>query len=242
MSHLTDEELMAWADEQLDADASARVEAALKDAPDLHARGLAMRKFRQQLHATFAAELAEPAPDSLMRAARGLTPAVRAQPLPQSFPIRQVARHWAQWGGLAAGLLLVAGLATTLSGGEKLLAVQDDGRVVADGALADALDKGLTGQPQRAGVRLHLSFKDAHGNYCRIFHAPVGSGLACHEARHWQVVALSAPPAAPEPEREMRLAGNELPPLVLEAAQRRIAGHALDEREEREARDQAWQR
>lgn len=237
MPHLTDENLMAWADGELDADTAARVEVTLREDAQLRERGLAMRRLSQQLRAAFADELAEPVPDHLMRAALGAAPSAEVK----TFPIRQMASNWVQWGGLAAGIMLVVWSASLLSS-DRLLAVESDGRVVADGVLAETLSQGLTSQVQRAGVRLHLSFKDIDGRYCRAFSAPVGSGLACRDARRWQVVVLSAPSEPREPDREMRLAGNELPQAVLEAAQHRIAGSALDDREEREARDQAWQR
>lgn len=237
MPHLTEEDLMAWADDELDAEAAARVEAVLQEDSSLRERGLAMRQLRQRLHAAFADELAEPAPDRLMRAAMGIPSSANAGPL----PTRPSASNWARWGGLAAGILVVAGAASMFRS-DKLLAVEPDGRIVAHGVLAKTLDHGLASEAQPADVHVHLTFREVSGKYCRVFSAPVGSGLACHDAGHWQVVTLSAPPERREPAGEMRLAGSEMPQVVLQEAQRRIAGPALDERQEREARDQAWQR
>jgi len=237
MPHLTEEDLMAWADGELDAEDATRVEAVLQQDLELRERGLAMRKLRQRLQAAFAGELAEPAPDRLMRAAMGMPSGAIVEPV----PTRRSASNWARWGGLAAGILLVAGSASMFKG-DKLLAVEPDGRIVAHGVLARTLDRGLASEVQRSDdVQVHLTFRDVGGKYCRVFSASVGSGLACHDAGHWQVVTLSAPPERREPAGEMRLAGSEMPQAVLQEAQRRIAGSALNERQEREARDQAWQ-
>jgi anti-sigma factor RsiW len=92
---ISDEQLSAWVDGELDSAAQARVEAWLQDHPEDAARVAAWADDRRALHALFAPASAEPVPAALQRAAwRG------AAGLPR----------WALVAS-AAGLLVLGGLA-----------------------------------------------------------------------------------------------------------------------------------
>lgn len=248
MLGVTDEELMAWVDGELPPPAADRVAAAVAADTGLAARAARLQGLNHQLRQAFAAELDEPVPDALAAIARGehlAAPATGARVVPLAARRRL---GWAQWGGLAAGVVLaVALLPQRWTQGDApgaLVSTQADGRLVARGALADALERGLAGEPRPDGTRLLLSFRDRTGEFCRSFAAPAGRGLACREAGQWQIVVLTAPvapvPPASAASEQLRLASSELPAAVLAAVEQRIAGLALDTTQERAARDTGW--
>lgn len=250
MLGVTDETLMAWVDGELPPAEAARVAEAVAQDATLAARAARLRGLNDQLRQAFAAELAEPVPDTLAAAARGeplAAPAESARVV--SLSSRRASRsrptwQWAAWGGLAATVAMAAVLlpqwAPGTSGGT--VQAQADGHLVARGALAEALEHGLSGEMRPDGTRLLLSFRDRSGEFCRSFAAPAGRGLACRAAGQWQVVVLTAPAAAAAsvPADRLRLASADLPAAVLDAIDQRIAGLALDAAQERAARDAAW--
>lgn len=252
MLNVTDEDLMAWVDGELPAADAARVAAAVAADTRLAAHAARLQGLNRQLRLAFASELDEPVPDTLAALARGehlAAPAGSAAVIPLASRRRRPG--WAQWGGLAAGIALAVALLPQLSpwadgpAGRPADTVQAraDGRLMAHGPLADALERGLAGDALPGGTRLLLSFRDRNGQFCRSFAAPVGRGLACREAGRWEVVLLTAPTppaAARAPGEQLRLASGELPAAVLEAVEQRIAGLALDAAQERAARDAGW--
>ncbi|RTL35001.1 MAG: hypothetical protein EKK53_25185 [Burkholderiales bacterium] len=247
MLGVTDEDLMAWVDGELPAAEADRVAAAVATDDALAARAARLRHLNQQLRQAFATDLAEPVPAALAALARG-EPASTSAGSATVHPLTPRRRKlgWAAWGGIAAGVLLTVAVAPRLapwsSGTEPSVQAQADGRLLARGALGDALEHGLAGAPRADGTRLLLSFRDRSGQFCRSFAAPVGRGLACRDNGRWQVVVLTAPAtaAAPVSGDQLRLASGDLPTAVLGAVEQRIAGLALDAAEERRARDAGW--
>ncbi len=146
---------------------------------------------------------------------------------------------WAAWGGMAATLLLGTLIGTRLAPSDGAL---DGGRLVASGAVAQALDRQLASAPEGgAAVAVHLSFKAKDGRWCRSFSTAATAGIACREADgHWALQQLAALPAAPS--TGLRQAASNLPPSVLAAVDELIAGEALDAGQERAARDAGWRR
>lgn len=249
MFGMTDERLMAWVDGELPPAEAEQVAAAVAADAGLAARAARLQGLNQQLRAAFAAELDEPVPAGLDAIARGehrATPGREAAIIPLASRRRRLG--WAQWGGLAAGVVLAVALLPRLGPwgdrpGDTVQALAD-GRLMARGPLADALQHGLAGEPPAHGTRVLLSFRDRSGQFCRSFAAPAGRGLACREAAGWQVVVLTAPvasaAAAPPSSDRLRLASSDLPAAVLAAVEQRIAGLALDAAQERAARDAGW--
>lgn len=252
MLGVNDETLMAWVDDELPPAEAARVAAAVAQDAALAARAARLRTLNDQLRQAFAGDLAEAVPDTLAAVARGehLTAAGESgRVIALAGERRARARpawQWAAWGGLAATVAMAAVLLPRLDLGDSSPAstvqAQADGRLVARGALADALEHGLSGEARPDGTRLLLSFRDRGGEFCRSFAAPAGRGLACRAAGQWQVVVLTAPavPAAASAGDRLRLASADLPAAVLDAIDQRIAGLALDATQERSARDAAW--
>lgn len=187
---------------------------------------------RRRLAAAFDDALNEAVPDRLTALLAEAAPqvvdlgAVRAQ--------RRAMPSWAAWGGMAATLVLGTLVGTRLAPP----ASDDHGRLVATGAIAQALDRQLASAP--AGpVDVQISFKAKDGRYCRSFSTAASVGLACRERDGaWALQQVAA--AAPASGGGMRQASSSLPPAVLNAVDGLIAGEALGPEQERAARDSGW--
>lgn len=194
---------------------------------------------RRRMAAAFDEVLQEPVPARLH--------ALLAEPAPPAEVVDLAARRaqrrgmasWAAWGGMAATLLLGTLIGMQLAPSNGAL---DGGRLVASGAVAQALDRQLASAPEAgAAVAVHLSFKARDGRWCRSFSTTATAGLACREADgHWALQQLAALPAAPG--TGLRQAASSLPPSVLAAVDELIAGEALNAGQERAARDAGWRR
>lgn len=247
----SDEDLMAYGDDELDAARRRALDAALAADAMLRDRMAALGALRQRVASAYAGVLDEPVPDRLsaLLAARAAEPArpgaavVDLAAARGRRPQRRALPGWALWGGMAASVavgVLLGSLFASRSGGDALLAEQG-GQVVAGGPLAQALDAQLASDtPADSKVAVQLSFVDRGGRYCRTFSTARIAGLACREAAQWAVVTAARvdPAAAPA----MRQAATSLPRAVLDAVDERIAGDALNAAQERDARGRAWQR
>jgi hypothetical protein len=177
------------------------------------------------------------------RAARHTLPTLPSQMLPVT-PAR-VARRWHRWASLTAALALggVLGASALLASDDTVTLAQVggiDGALVASGALDTALSKQLANLSQDGPVRMGLSFVAKDGNYCRSFQLDRAAGLACRNAKRWQLALLvQTPQRAPG---SARLSFNATPPEVVEAIDARIVGAALDARGEQIALRLGWQR
>jgi hypothetical protein len=235
---ITDEQLMAYADGELDAAAVAEVEVAIAADPALAEAVARHRALRRQLRDAFAPALDEPVPEHLLALVRA--PAAPAAPVVALRP----RRRWAlpEWAGLAAALVLGVALSQAfLQPGEADLRTVAGGALRADGALAQALDRQLAADNRADGrIAIGLSFRDGSGAYCRSFvlrQARPLAGLACRGDDGWHVPVTSE--AAAE-NGELRPAAAALPPAVLLAVETRLAGDTLDADAERRARDAGW--
>jgi hypothetical protein len=159
---------------------------------------------------------------------------VHFAPRPKPVPL------WRGFAALAASLVLGLALGRTLlapAGGPVGI---EHGTMVAQGALADALDVQLaSAQPAGAPVRMGVSFAAADGRLCRTFDSAALSGLACRGEAGWQLMMTAAGASGPRGDYRQAASGN---PLVAQAAQEMMAGEALDAAGERRARDSGWRR
>ncbi len=244
-----DETLMAYADGELSAQRRAQLEESLATDETLRLRVATLRLQRSQLAAAFATVLDEPVPDRLTRLLKAppdaaLAPAKTTVVALEDARARREARRqlptWAQWGGMAASLLLGAVLALQWSGnGAEQAMALSHGQLVATGSVAQALSDQLASEPQQgAAVAVQLSFVDKTGNYCRTFSTSSVAGLACQQDGKWAVTAVTAQDAVAG--GEVRPAATNLPPSILDAVDKRIAGLALDPTGARNARDRGW--
>lgn len=242
MTKWPDEILMAFADGELDEPTRGELERELVADPALRQRVARMRSQRDRLAAAFAPVLDEPMPERL---ATLLRPAALPPTVADLGPAREQRRRmptWAQWGGIAAGVLVgvLVGAQFDRLAASPGVALRD-GKLVADGAIRDALASQLASAPVAGGpVAVQLSFIDKSGAYCRTFSTAAVAGLACRQQDRWAVQTLVTAEAAPE--GGVRQAASALPRAVLDAVDQRIAGDALDAARERQARDQGWRR
>lgn len=241
----TDESLMAFVDAELDATQRADVTRALASDPALQARVAALQAQRQRVAAAFAAVLDEPMPDRLvgLLANAPSAPPATVMNLAEARSARAQPRlmpGWAQWGGMAASVVLGVLLGMQFAGrdGDAPLDVRE-GRLVAGGPIEHALSTQLA-STSGSKVAVQLSFVDRAGAYCRTFSTAAVAGLACRRGGEWAVQNLAA--AEGTAEGAMRQASTSLPRAVLDAVDQRIAGDALDAERERQARDQGWRR
>lgn len=225
-------ELRAYADGELDAARRTALETALQQDPRLRQALAREQRLRSLLGEAYAPVLAEPLPERLTGLLR-----------PAPTLVLQ-ARHraawklgWAQWGGMAASLLLGGLLGYHGLPGGAGSAV--DAGLQAHGTLAQALDRQLAGDTL-AGVTPGLSFVARGGQYCRSFVAGAEAGLACREGEHWRLRQLEAMPA--QTGASFRTAATALPAALLERIDAMREGDALDAAAERRARAQGWQR
>ena len=191
---------------------------------------------RRRMAAAFDDVLREPVPDRLKALLAEPAPAAAVVDLGAVRARRAGMNSWAAWGGMAAALLLGTLLGTRLAPpGED-----GQGRLVASGAVARALDRQLASAPGGA-VAVQVSFKARDGRYCRSFSTAEAAGLACREPDGaWALQQLATVEAGPG--GGMRQAASSLPPAVLAAIDARMAGEALNAEQERAARDAGWQR
>ena len=252
----SDSTLTAFADGELDAGQSNQLEAALTNDDALLQRLEAITRQRDRLAAAFAPVLDEPIPDRLSallrelsvasanitdlgaaRAEKELLAGLQEQPVPAP---RKAFSSWAQWGGMAASVVLGVVMGTQLkpSAGNGDMGLQD-GKLVAGGAIEKSLATQLASDNRSGGpVNVQLSFVDKRGQYCRTFSTGQIAGLACQDGRQWAVQHLATVDATPD--TALRQAGSALPQSVLDAVDQRIAGDALNADAERAARAQGW--
>lgn len=242
----SEELLMAYADGELEAAQRAEVRAAIDADPVLARRVRGMAELRKSLQRALQPELDEPVPDRLLQALRGTQPAASVVNLADVRAARTVQpeRHlgWAQWGRMAACLVLGVALARLWPPSEGVLfETLRSGQIVARGEVDRVLSSGLAAVPAAPGrAAVQLSFVDNGGAYCRTFTVETLAGLACRQGESWAVQALVA--GAPGPTGAMRPAASDLPPALLTIVDGRIEGAALDAVAERAARERGWKR
>ncbi len=240
----SDDTLMAYADGELDSAQRADVERALDEDTALRQRVAALQVQRDRVQAAFSAVLDEPVPDRLSRllqpSAMVSLDAVRAarDRDTEERKRERPSMSWAQWGGIAASLLLGLLLGLQFDRGGTGLR---DGKLVAGDALAQALTTQLASAPVAGEpVAVHLSFVDRAGDYCRTFSTAALAGLACRQAGQWMLQTVIAVDATPS--GTVRQAASAMPQAVLDAVDQRRSGDMFDATLERQSRDQGWRR
>jgi anti-sigma factor RsiW len=152
-----------------------------------------------------------------------------------------------RWGLVAAALVLglligrfllgtTSGLAPThladFAPAQGAIARDQDGTLVAAGALSDALENGVEPGDSTA-IRVPLSFRDKSGKLCRSFDTARLAGIACRDDDGWRLrLALQTSSSG-------RSAASESP-FVGQAVDAMIAGDPLDAGQQQAARDRGW--
>jgi hypothetical protein len=241
-----DEVLMAYADDELDAQTRAAVEAAMASDPEIARRIAHHKALRNRLHSAFNQVLDEPVPARLLQVVRN-DPAVPRKSNVVPLRRRRAARwSWPQWSAMAATLIIgvIVGRLVLVSSRPPGPIVMRGGQVLASGALADALSDRLAAEQSPAdAVRIGVSFRSKSGEYCRTFAvaAPAAlAGLACREADAWQVRVLARASSQGGGPAAYRQASSSMPRAVIAAVDNLIAGEPLDAQAEAAARKQHW--
>jgi hypothetical protein len=241
-----DAQVYAYVDGELDADASARLEADSRGDPALAARISRQLQLRARLRAEFDPVVSEPVPQRLTDALAGPKPGAGVTPIGAARKDgRRAARPaWSarEWMAVAATLVVgvFAGVLGSRGTGDVPFETQQ-GRLVAAAYLDTALSTQLSGTaPQDASARIGLSFVAAGGEYCRTFTIATGaSGLACRRDERWSVELLDG--AGPRTGGDdFRQAGSALSPAMLGAITALGAGEPLTADEERQRLASGW--
>jgi len=234
--NLDDETLMAYADNELSAIDTKRVERAMAEDPALARRVARFVNARRALKKAFDSVLDEPVPDHITK----LLDAIPDQPIapPPSLADERKKRRPIRLGPLAWAAI-AASLVFGVFAGRMTAA--PSGLFTADGAyagegLARVLDTQLANDTQTGAARVGLSFRARDGAICRTFAAESVSGLACRDDGAWAVHIAVASAAAGA---DYRQAGAPAPE-VLEAVDALIDGAPFDAQQERESRDSGW--
>lgn len=254
--NIPDELLAAYVDGELQGAERARVEQAIAHDARLAQRVAHYRSMRTRLRGAFDGALHEPVKQRIVQVARSSArPAtaqvidlarVRAERKRRNERRRLLQPHRIAIAASLIGGLLVGALAEHLWSGSALTVVRN-GEMVAQGALADALNNQLQDAPLPAG-RFHvgLSFRAKSGAYCRTFSAadsPALAGLACHEQDHWRVLTLvgsQLPAHGSTAATDQRQVAWNLSPLLLQTVREHISGEPLDAQAEARARGSDW--
>ena len=240
---VTDEELMAYVDGELDASRSDAVRREMTADAELAQRVAQQQALRDRLRRAFDRTLEEPVPARLTE----LINDDRVIQFATAQPKRPARSAWLGGLALAAGVVLGVALGPALMNlpWAQPEIVTDGSRLTARGALADTLSERLSSeQAATDAIRLGASFVARNGEYCRTFVSRRDgrgiAGLACREGASWRILATQVVTGASEGSEDYREAATAMPPAVLAAGDALMAGEALDARGEAEARDRQW--
>jgi hypothetical protein len=226
----TKEMLNAFIDGELEPKEMEHIAALLATRPDLDAWVRRQEALRVGMKNAFSDLLSTPPPERLVQAAR-------TAPLSWRWRIKRFATMRVL---APAGAMLALGLVIGVALQPPSEIVTRGGQVMAEGALANALNDRLTSDGYAgAGQRIGISFRNRDGRDCRTFEAGTQSGLACHGDKGWAIALLTARPNA-ESSGAYRMAGSEMPDAIRAAVTASIAGEPFDAAAERAARDRGW--
>jgi hypothetical protein len=197
----TPEEVMGYADGQLDAEHARRIEQALQLYPELQAVVEDHRRTRLAAHNAFEAMAVAPMSPGLSKLAETLM--ARGQPAARKTTIsRGAASRMASvlaW-PLAAAACLVAGVVSgTFAGGSGDSLIRWRDGPTAGTELARVLEAAPSGDAS-ANTVVIASFEASDGRFCRQFEiglksaGAVADGVACRGDGGWTVVALAQRP------------------------------------------------
>lgn len=230
---VTPEQLAAFADGQLDPAQAREIEAEIAGDAGLQAQLAAHLALKAKLAAHFAPIAQQPVPDRLRAVLTGSPRPSVVVDFADAMPKREKRRSLPSWGWVAgpavAASLVVALLAFGSGSGDRY----------ADGELVAALENQLVAsQRAEAPVRILLSFRDSHGQFCRGFSEASQAGIACRDESGWKLRKSVNANRGLKSHEYQQAGGGEAE--VLAAIQEMADGPALDADAEREAMEQKW--
>lgn len=242
-----EETLMAYVDGELDAATRGAVEAAMASDPQVAAAVARQRDLQAQLRAAFGGVVDETVPARLIAAARaspaGTSASVSGIAAARDARQASAQRKWSlpEWSAIAASLLLgVIVSRVALHGGAENSVIAKDGRMIAGGTLAAALNTQPAGAAADSAVQVVATFRAKSGGYCRTFTTGESAGLACRSTDDWSVRAL-APTENAAANGDYRMAATPLPPAIAQAVAATIDGAAFDAEQETAVRERGWE-
>lgn len=225
------ETIVAFVDGELDDLTARRIARAAAGDAALAAEIARYRALRATLTAHYAPVVEEAVPDRLRALLEG-NAAVDTS-IAERRDRKRARFAPIHWGAIAASLVLGLTL-----GFKPWLPAADvtgaNGRLVASGALAEALDTQLaSNQPDDAATRIGLSFRDRTGRICRSFAGADLAGIGCRDGGRWTLERT----LAGEQGHAYRQASSGV--LAADAAAM-MAGEAFDAAAERAAQASGW--
>jgi Putative zinc-finger len=256
---ISETELLAYVDGELDAADRARVEAAIETDELLARRVATQRGLRARLNASYNAVLDEAVPqrltDVLNRRPADVTAGdatVTDIAIARAERDAQVARaaastarrwSWREWSAVAASVTLGVLLGpAVLRQSQPLPFMEERGRVVAIGALnQELLQQVASDTTPDASSQVGVSFRAKDGRYCRSFSLRQGpAGLACRERGDWVVEVLARGAGRAGSDAGLRQAASAMPDVVRLAIEARIEGEPFDAAAEAQAIKKRW--
>jgi hypothetical protein len=231
---VTEDMLVAYADGEIDEVGRRRVEQAMAADPALADRIAAHMELRSLISGHYAPVAEEPVPD---RFTALLSEGSKVVDIGEARTRRQ--RRWPVFinaAAIAATLVIGVVVGRGMAGPQGPVGVSG-GTLVAQGALADALDTQLAAnQPGDATVRIGLTFRAADGRWCRSFEEMAVAGVACRHDGGWRL-EQAVPGRAQAGAYRQASGGDE---RIAQAVGTIISGDAADAATERAARDAGW--
>ena len=216
-----DEILMAYADGELDALAAKRVERAIAENPALAVKVDGHRALRAKLAAAFPLGAGQDPLEAMVRAAP--VPLVRRSAWQQ---------RWMQAAAMAACLVIGVMLGSRWMNSQ--ISTDRAGSLIASGDLARALDTQLAGVQGETNIL--VTFRDAHGNYCRVFSGTAIDGIACRDGAKWRLIRTGSSGSAPR--SDYRQAASD--DMAMMAAAQDMMVREVSPLQERQARQRGW--
>lgn len=240
---ISDETLMAYLDNELTADQREHVSSALRSDAELRARLDRQQKVHEALDHAFGPAMRDPVPDHLAQLAM-------TAPVSWQYRLREAFKRLG--GGSAVSVtpryavmasVLVFGVAI---GGVVAISLMQkptsSTAIMAEGALARALETRLAADDTTSGPRVGVTFVANSGEFCRTFDlaltADNAAGIACRSGNGWALKAMV--PAEGRASSDYQLAGAVIPPALRTAVGAMMAGDPLDADGEKAARDKNW--
>jgi len=225
------ETLIAFADGELSDTERAEVQRALDTDPALRVQLESQQRLRTRISAAFD-PIAQEAPPAKLVAA------VQAPANVASLAARRPRWSVGEWSAMAASLAagLIVGIGVLRP---QPVVSTDNATLVASGPLHQALDTQLASDTDKP-VRIGLTYRNREGVVCRTFamNAAHIQGLACRAASQWRIEIVTRDASAQS--GDMRTAGTEIDPAILQAVQTNMSGNAFDATAERQGRDAHW--
>jgi hypothetical protein len=237
---ISDEQLIAYLDNELSTEERERIDAALAVDPALQARLKRQERVQAVLSGAFDPALKQAVPPRLVDVAMTTPVSLRTgwrERIAGLLEWRPAAPRSAV-AAAAFGLVLAVGV--MLYAGS--LRMPEAVPFQAKGQLAQVLETQLASDEVRGGPRVGVSFRAQGGQICRTF--DLGStqenfaGIACRATDGWAVKTFVSAPVRSGGPYELASAG--LPPAVRNAVAGMIDGAPFDAAEERRARDGGW--